>query len=572
MRCGRAQASNDGFAHSAARATPTQAATMARIPYERNVPVRGVMKIEVSHQLDAARQMLEEGEVESARSLASAVLKTADEQNDRPAQGQALLALSQFDRVLGRFRRASETAHRAAQLFQLEGDIAGEASAMSLLAHANSYLGRDEEAVEAALLGVKLGDLLPPGPQQVNLYNYLGVAYLWAGSFVKGEAALREAERLALLSGSESNVLLPRINLAWLEAVRLFKERYFTGTMPRTEELQHRLALCAALFDDDAPFPGLPGVRAVLQRFGRCAQALAACWSGKLDAAGEQLIAAQDRSKPGNYAQVANFFGHWVAAELNLARQDLAAARHEATVLIDKASQAEFEQMAYIGHFLLTHIYRQQGQYELALDEGCAQRRRELRVQADILESRHKVVQTQLDIRRSEHHLRQLVHHSQELERLSYEDSLTAISNRRRFEGQLADALGDGWDEQHPVCVAMIDVDDFKRINDSHSHAMGDEVLKTVARVIRDSMREADLPARLGGDEFVILFRRTSIEAARQVCERLRATVSGLVWPQLSPMIAVSVSIGIAQAQPGDTPHALLQRSDMAMFEAKART
>lgn len=537
---------------------------------ERDMAVRGFMKGEVQRQLDEARRMLERGEVESARSLATAVLKAADEQNDRSAQGQALMALSQFDRVLGRFRRAIETSHRAAHLFQLDGDIAGEASALSLLSHANSYLGRDEEAVEAALLSVKLGDLLAPGSLQVNLYNYLGVAYLWANSFANSESAFREAERLALLSHPES-ILLPRVNLAWLEAVRLFKERYFNGALPSTEELRHRLALCSALFEGDAPFAGLPGVRAVLQRFGRCAQVLLLCWRGELDAAGEQLIAVQDRLGPGNYAQVANFFGHWAAAELNLARLDLPAAQHEAMVLIDKAGQAEFEQMAYVGHFLLTQIYSQQGQYALALDEGRAHRRRELRVQSDILDSRHKVVQTQLDVRRSEHHLQQLVHHSQELERLSYEDSLTTLSNRRRFEVHLSGSLGDGWDRQHPVCVAIIDVDGFKRINDTYTHAAGDEVLKTVAQAIRDSVRESDLPARLGGDEFVILFQRTAVETARQVCERVHAAVAGLRWEHWAPALRVSVSIGVCEAQPGDTPFALLQRSDIAMFEAKAR-
>jgi diguanylate cyclase (GGDEF)-like protein len=108
------------------------------------------------------------------------------------------------------------------------------------------------------------------------------------------------------------------------------------------------------------------------------------------------------------------------------------------------------------------------------------------------------------------------------------------------------------------------------RINDSNSHAAGDEVLKTVARVIRDSVRESDLPARLGGDEFVILFRRTTIETARQVCDRVGTTISGLRWPQLKPLISVRVSIGVAQARAGDTPATLLQRSDLAMFEAKA--
>ncbi|MDB6001158.1 MAG: hypothetical protein JWP52_2857 [Rhizobacter sp.] len=531
--------------------------------------VQGMSTIDVLETLNAARAMLESGQVEPARRLATAVLKAAEDRNDRGSQGQALMALSQFDRVLGRFRRAIETSQRAAQIFQLSGDIAGEAAALALLAHSNSYLGRNEEAVEAALLAVKLGDLLAPSAQQVNLYNYLGVAYLWAHSFSKAESALREAERLALLGADDYNVLLPRINLAWLEAVRLFKERYFNGTLPNTNELRRRLLLCSALFTDDTPFPGLPGVRSVLQRFGRCAQALLFCWSGELDAADEQLRAAQDVSKPGNYAQVANFFGHWVAAELHIARHNLPAAEHEAVVLLEKAGQAEFEQMAYIGHFLLVHILREQGKFTLALDEGRAHRRRELRVQSDILDSRHQVVKTQLDIRRSENHLRQLVNHAQELERLSYEDSLTAISNRRRFDAVLSEALGDGHERMHPVCLALIDVDDFKHINDNHSHAAGDEVLRSVAQAIRSSVRESDLPARLGGDEFVILFQRSPLETARQVCERVHAAVSRLRWDHLSPQLRVSVSIGLSEALPEDTPTALLKRSDAAMFRAK---
>jgi diguanylate cyclase (GGDEF)-like protein len=522
-------------------------------------------------QLDSARLLVESGEFESARGVASAVLKEAEYLGDRMFQGHALLALAQVDRVLGHFRRALETAQRASHLYQLEGDFAGEAAALSLLAHANSYLGRDEEAVEAALLSVKLGNMLPPGALQVNLYNYLGVTYLWARSFSNAEGALFECERLALLNGPESSVLLPRVNLAWLEAIRLFKERYFTGALPSTELLRERLQLCTALFDEGAPFSGLPGVRSVLQRFGRCAQALSLCWSGNLDAAREALDAVQDQSRPDSYAEVANFFGHWVLSELSLATGDVEAARREAEELIRRADQSEFEQMAYIGHLLLTHIYRQQGLYELALDEGRKHRRRELRVQADILESRHSVVQTQLDIRASEHHLRQMVRNAQELERLSFEDALTGLPNRRRFEKQLASALGYGWVRQHPVCVALLDLDDFKRVNDAYTHAAGDEVLKAVSQAIRNSVRESDLPARLGGDEFVILFHGTTLETARLVCERIHSAVADLRWDHLSPSLRTCISIGVTEARPGDSPEELLHRSDLAMFGAKPK-
>ena len=529
------------------------------------------MNAAMRQQLDSARVLVEAGEFESARGVASAVLKEAEHVGDRMFQGHALLALAQVDRVLGHFRRALEAAQRASHLYQLEGDFAGEASALSLLAHANSYLGRDEEAVEAALLSVRLGNLLPPGALQVNLYNYLGVTYLWARSFSNAENALLECERLALLNGPEGNALLPRVNLAWLEAIRLFKERYFTGALPSTDLLRQRLLLCTELFDKGSPFSGLPGVRSVLQRFGRCAQALSLCWSGNLDAAREALDAVQNQPRPGSYAEVANFFGHWVLAELCLATGDLDAAGREAEELIVRADQAEFEQMAYIGHLLLTHIYRQQGLYELALDEGRKHRRRELRVQADILESRHSFVQTQLDIRASEHHLQHLLRNAHELERLSFEDALTGLPNRRRFEMTLASALGNGWAQQHPVCVAVLDLDDFKRVNDTYTHSAGDEVLKAVAQAMRNSVRESDLPARLGGDEFVILFHGTTLETAGSVCERVQSAVADLRWDHLSPSLRICVSIGLTEAQPGDSPVSLLHRSDLAMFGAKPK-
>lgn len=529
------------------------------------------MSFGMRQQLDGARVLVEAGEFESARGVASAVLKEAEYLGDRMFQGHALLALAQVDRVLGHFRRALETAQRASHLYQLEGDFAGEASALSLLAHANSYLGRDEEAVEAALLSIRLGNLLPSGALQVNLYNYLGVTYLWAQSFSNAENALLECEHLASLNAQESSVLLPRVNLAWLEAIRLFKERYFTGVLPGTELLRERLLLCTALFDEGAPFSGLPGVRAVLQRFGRCAQALCLCWSGNLDAAREALDAVQDQARPGSYAEVASFFGHWVLSELSLATGDVEAARREAEELIGRADHAEFEQMAYIGHLLLTHIYRQQGHYELALDEGRKHRQREIRVQADILESRHSVVQTQLDIRASDHHLQQMLRNAQELERLSFEDALTGLPNRRRFEMKLASAVGGGWDPQHPVCVAVLDLDNFKRVNDTYTHSAGDAVLKAVAQAMRNSLRDSDLPARLGGDEFVILFHGTTLETAHSVCERIQSAVADLRWDHLSPSLQICVSIGLTEAQPGDSPVSLLHRSDLAMFGAKPR-
>jgi diguanylate cyclase (GGDEF)-like protein len=520
-------------------------------------------------QLTASVQQLEAGKVEEARALAASVLKAATDSGDRRIQGKALLALAQFDRALGRFRRAIEASQRAVHLFRLDGDIASEAAALSLLAHASSILGRDAEAVEAALLSVRLGELLPPGSDLVRLQNYLGVAYLWSKSFANAQTALQESERLALLYAPTSDVLLPRTNLAWLEVMRLSKERYFTGSMPSTALLRERLAACTALFDDGVPFHALPGVRAVLQRFARSSLALCECWEGHLEEAHDHWLAAQDNSQPARYAQVANVISHWVLAELSWARHDLESARRHAAVLIELAAVAEFEQMAYVGHLLMTQLFRAEGRHLEALDEERRHRRRELRVRSEILDSRHAVVQTHLDMRSSEQHLQLMAQHSTELERLSFEDSLTGIANRRRFDLRLSEALRIHG-ATHPLCVALIDLNDFKSVNDTYSHAAGDDVLRTIGRSLREVVRDVDLAARIGGDEFAILFPNTPFEVAQMACLRIHARVAELSWSHVSPALRIEVSIGLAQSVADDTPESLLRRSDTAMFQAKA--
>jgi diguanylate cyclase (GGDEF)-like protein len=221
------------------------------------------------------------------------------------------------------------------------------------------------------------------------------------------------------------------------------------------------------------------------------------------------------------------------------------------------------------GHLLATQIYRQQGDYAQALNEERAHRQQEARVRQDIHDSRQRVVQTHLDNRQNRQHLQQLAQHSLTMERLSYEDSLTGIANRRRFEQRLTTALDAARPDQ-PLCVAILDVDDFKTINDGFSHATGDEVLKTLAATLKGAVRDADLVARLGGDEFVVLFAHTDLAMAQLACARLQADLALAPWPAMPGRSAVAVSIGVVQAQCGDTMASLLRRGDVAMYEAKA--
>jgi len=117
--------------------------------------------------------------------------------------------------------------------------------------------------------------------------------------------------------------------------------------------------------------------------------------------------------------------------------------------------------------------------------------------------------------------------------------------------------------------VAMVDLDNFKAINDTYTHQIGDRVLKTVASVLANSVRGNDLAARLAGDEFVVLFTNAVVDEAAEICERIRGAVADFDWNSIARGLRVSVTIGVSEAQPGDTVETIMHRSDKSMYNAK---
>ncbi len=540
---------------------------------------RGLTNTELHRELDAANALFDVALVHSVRDTAVAALKGAEVLGDAALRGRALLLLARYDTEVGRFRRAIHAAQGAVQMFQRAGDLAAEATALSLLARANGCIGRDDEAVEAAMLSVRLGELLPEGPAQVHRLHELGMAYLWGHGYSNADAVLRRADAVAQACGCATDRLMPRVSLAWLEIARMFKQRYFSGAipgaMPGLGLLWARVQACLEALAEH-PAHGAPVGRqaAALALAAGCARAMTLCWSGDPLQAEAQLLIVTDRLQTDGSVPLVRFYAQWVRAELAWAQGDTRAAHAEAMTLIEWADEREFEPMATVAHSLLIQLFESQGRFDLALEEERRYRRRELRIQEDNLDTRDRVVQAHLEVRTSRHDLRLLAERSRELERLSYEDPLTAIANRRCFEERLAALLGRERREpgQVPVaCLALIDLDDFKAVNDTYTHSAGDEVLRSVAQAIRSAVREADLPARFGGDEFVVLFPHATVETAQQICDRIRALLAGLRWDHLSPQLRVGASIGIAQVEPGDTAVTLLQRSDASMFRAKPR-
>ena len=115
----------------------------------------------------------------------------------------------------------------------------------------------------------------------------------------------------------------------------------------------------------------------------------------------------------------------------------------------------------------------------------------------------------------------------------------------------------------------MIDIDFFKKVNDTYGHASGDEVLRTVASVIKAQLRESDIPARYGGEEFAVLLPYTHIDEAKIVGERLRKAVEETTVQLDDLTINVTISMGLAEFTQEETGEELFARADKALYEAK---
>ncbi|PKH69604.1 GGDEF domain-containing protein [Stenotrophomonas sp. Betaine-02u-21] len=162
-----------------------------------------------------------------------------------------------------------------------------------------------------------------------------------------------------------------------------------------------------------------------------------------------------------------------------------------------------------------------------------------------------------------------------ELRRLASSDPLTGVPNRRHFEERSAQIIAAREATGRSVAVLMLDVDHFKKINDTHGHPIGDEVLKVVARRCREALRERDLFARFGGEEFIALLAAPTADEVPATAERLRNAISGAPVHVGGLRIDVTVSVGgaMGEALPGSDARLLEQlvaRADEALYQAKA--
>lgn len=152
---------------------------------------------------------------------------------------------------------------------------------------------------------------------------------------------------------------------------------------------------------------------------------------------------------------------------------------------------------------------------------------------------------------------------------MNVRDGLTGVYNRKFLEAKLKEEMDRSKRYKRAFSLVMIDIDHFKKINDSYGHGFGDTVLKSAASMLQSKLRSTDFLTRYGGEEFCCLLPETDCASAMIVAERLRAGIEELALDNGGNRVGISISLGVAGAEAADTPSSLIEMADGALYIAK---
>jgi len=190
-------------------------------------------------------------------------------------------------------------------------------------------------------------------------------------------------------------------------------------------------------------------------------------------------------------------------------------------------------------------------------------------VQTEALRSRDAILAARKDVEDAEARIHNLEAKLEQMSELVREDQLTGSLNRRGLDDVFERELARSERRSSPLCIAMLDLDDFKKINDHYGHTAGDEALIDLVRVIKETLRTMDVIARFGGEEFLIVLPDTPLAEAVQTITRLQRELTKQIFMHNHTRLLMNFSSGVALRAEKEDPQSMIKRADASLYAAK---
>lgn len=467
---------------------------------------------------------------------------------------------------LGHDSAALAAAERSAHLAQRASDPAWHSRALVCRGLVHHALGHVEDAVDLLRRAVELRREAADDAGTAEVLNHLGTVYTGMSQFgPEAAAVLSESRRLWLAEGDTDQAAVAQVNLA----------STFVVTGRRIAEQNPRGALAAArralTFAEQAV---VEADAAGLTRFAvdaRLAVVGAHLLAGDLAAAGATLEAARAMverfpTRSGRLA-VHRETARWLVL---VGRHDDAVAEVGEGLALCETLDRPGERVELLRALVAAHEGR--GDAGAALAALHELHQLTVRLADAVAERRSALLSSRLELERAQRAAESERRRAAALEernaRLAWEashDALTGLANRRVLDAELLRLTT----TRSRFAVALLDIDHFKRVNDTWSHQTGDRVLVRIAAELRGTLRGDDLAARYGGEEFAVVLADVDLATAVLVCERIRAAVGAIAWDDVMPGHQLTVSLGVAASDVHGTPEGLLSAADAALYAAK---
>jgi diguanylate cyclase (GGDEF)-like protein len=522
---------------------------------------------------DAARLLIERAqagidhsEPVEGRELALRAEAAAVASGDRWAEARALTIVARAHHILAEYADGIEVALRAVRLWRERGDTGGESTVRTTIARILILTGDMAEALDEGLTALEMSDLSGELRPRMVALTAVGIVHL---CLRQHDLAMEYCERAAETARMLGDVvahgnLLDTIACVFLSMAYSAREEgdevgaatycasgidRFRQAMEIARREGHRHYEMTALGNlaEGLAFAGRP----------EDALALMESWPTDPELDARSTITQHLDSRGcicvalGRYDEAIALFSEAL---------ELAPGRNTAMWYCEHLSDAH--ERAGDLRAALDYHKRFHGLFKQVASESAQRSASIAAIRLETLQAKEYALQERLRAEQLQNSNDELSQRAESLLKQSLEDPLTGLANRR-FMDRLLD------NDVQSYAIALIDVDHFKRVNDQHSHQVGDEVLRHLANVLRAASRATDTAVRYGGEEFALLFSHLSEASAAIAAERLRRLVEDFDWGQIEPGLRITVSVGVACGVEATSPVEVLALADARLYEAK---